>query len=70
MSQLSFPTFDVALLVRDTHGRYELASADQMREALMFRAQGLGAAVFVAGLLFAQRHDERAVRGRSQAFRV
>ncbi|TMN19372.1 DNA repair protein RadC [Pseudoxanthomonas sp. X-1] len=33
MSQLSFSSFDAALLVRDPHGRYALASADQILEA-------------------------------------
>ena len=33
MSQLSFSSFDDALLVRDSHGRYALASADQILEA-------------------------------------
>ncbi|MDR0780432.1 MAG: DNA repair protein RadC [Pseudomonadales bacterium] len=33
MSQLSFSSFDAALMVRDTHGRYALASAEQILEA-------------------------------------
>ncbi|EPJ5824421.1 DNA repair protein RadC [Pseudomonas aeruginosa] len=33
MSQLSFSSFDDALLVRDSHGHYALASADQILEA-------------------------------------
>ncbi len=33
MSQLSFSSFDIALLVRDTHGHYALGSADQILEA-------------------------------------
>ncbi|WP_241044443.1 RadC family protein [Achromobacter xylosoxidans] len=33
MSQLSFSSFDDALLVRDSHGRYAPASADQILEA-------------------------------------
>ncbi|HEJ4140367.1 TPA: DNA repair protein RadC [Pseudomonas aeruginosa] len=33
MSQLSFSSFDDALLVRDAQGRYLLASADQILEA-------------------------------------
>ncbi|VFR54299.1 DNA repair protein RadC [plant metagenome] len=33
MSQLSFASFDDALLVRDSHGRYAPASADQILEA-------------------------------------
>ncbi len=33
MSQLSFPSFDSALLVRDAHGHYLPASADDILEA-------------------------------------
>jgi len=33
MSQLSFPSFDSSLLVRDAHGRYLPASADDILEA-------------------------------------
>lgn len=33
MSQLSFPSFDSCLLVRDAHGRYLPASADDILEA-------------------------------------
>ncbi|VFR23273.1 DNA repair protein RadC [plant metagenome] len=33
MSQLSFPSFDSSLLVRDVHGRYLPASADDILEA-------------------------------------
>ncbi|MFO1177076.1 MAG: DNA repair protein RadC [Ottowia sp.] len=33
MSQLSFPSFESALLVRDAHGRYLPASADDILEA-------------------------------------
>lgn len=33
MSQLSFSSFDFALLVRDAHGRYLPASADDILEA-------------------------------------
>ncbi|CCN16710.1 RadC family protein [Bordetella bronchiseptica] len=33
MSQRSFSSFNTALLVRDAHGRYALASADQILEA-------------------------------------
>ena len=33
MSQLSFSSFDDALLVRDTHGRYAPATAEQILEA-------------------------------------
>lgn len=33
MSQLSFPSFESALLVRDAHGRYLSASADDILEA-------------------------------------
>ncbi|WP_368994573.1 DNA repair protein RadC [Citrobacter freundii] len=33
MSQLSFPSFDSSLMVRDAHGRYLPASADDILEA-------------------------------------
>ncbi|MDR2011897.1 MAG: DNA repair protein RadC [Rhodanobacter sp.] len=33
MSQLSFSSFDTALMVRDAQGRYALASADQILDA-------------------------------------
>lgn len=33
MSQLSFPSFDSSLMVRDAQGRYLLATADQILEA-------------------------------------
>jgi len=33
MSQLSFPSFDSALMVRDQQGRYQVATTDQILEA-------------------------------------